>query len=112
MTNKVHMLEIYDLDNYAGPNPVKLEGQFIVHGPEGSQYYILKPNDALLLDGRCINCIAIRPHYDGDPIANAMESICTVGIALPCNGSDYQEGTTYGFNDFNFWKVGKINPPH
>jgi len=112
MTNKVHMLEIYDLDNYAGPNPVMLEGQFVVSGPEGSQYYILKPNDEILLDGKSINCIAVRPHYDGDPIANAMESICTVGIALPCNGNDYQEGTLYGFSDFNFWKVGKINPPH
>jgi len=112
MTDKVYMLEIYDDEDYIGPNPVKLTGQFVVRGPEGSQYYILKPQETLQLEGRTIDCLAIRPHYDGDPINNAIESICTVGIALPSNGSAYQEGITYGFNDFVFWKVGKINPPH
>ena len=110
--NKVHMLEIYDLDDYVGPNPIRLEGQFVVRGPEGSQYYILKPNEVILLEGRSINCVAVRPHYEGDPISNVLESICTVGIALPCNGVGYEEGVTYGFNDFVFWKVGKIKSPH
>lgn len=112
MNNKIYMLEIYDDEDYSGPNPVKLVGQFIVRGPEGSQYYILKPHEPVELEGKPVGCLAIRPHYDGDPINNAIQSICTVGIALPKNGADYEEGGTYGFNDFVFWKVGKINPPH
>jgi len=112
MTGKMHILEIYDTEDYTGPNPVKLTGQFVVHGPENSQYYILKPVEPLELDGLEIDCLAVRPHYDGDPINNAVESICTVGIARPHNGESYQEGITYGFNDFIFWKVGKINPSH
>jgi hypothetical protein len=112
MSNNTYTLEIYDDEDYAGPNPVHLIGQFVVRGPEGTQYYVLKPSTPLMLDGRELSCLAIRPHYDGDPINNAIESNCTVGIALPANGTGYKEGVTYGFNDFVFWKVGKIKPPH
>jgi len=111
MTEKTHMLEIYDLDDNE-PNPILLEGQFIVRGPESSQYYILKPCEPLQIDGHAIVTLAIRPHYDGDPIANAIDSICTVGIALPGDDISFQEGKTYGFNDFIFWKVGKITHSH
>jgi len=112
MTNKTHTLEVYDLDDYVGPNPIRLNGQFIVRGPEGSQYFILNTTEPVQFEDLQINCLAIRPHYDGDPIANAIDSVCTVGIALPNNGTVFMEGEVYGFNDFVFWKVGKINPPH
>lgn len=112
MTGKIHSLEIYDLDDDSVPNPIKIIGQFIVRGPESSQYYILKPDQPMHLDGRLIECLAIRPHYDRDPIINVVESACTVGIALPNDGATYVEGEVYGFNDFLLWKVGKINPSH
>lgn len=112
MADKTHTLEIYDLDNHSGPNPIKLVGQFVVRGPEGSQYYILRPDEPMQMEEHLIECLAIRPHYDGDPILNVIESVCTVGIALPVNGASYIEGEVYGFNDFLLWKVGKINPCH
>jgi len=112
MVDKLHSLEIYDLENYSGPNPIRLTGQFVVRGPEGSQYYILNTTEPVELDDRKVEYFAIRPHYDGDPIANAIDSACTVGIALPNNGTVFMEGEVYGFNDFVFWKVGKINPHH
>ena len=110
MTETMHMLEIYDLDDYSGDNPVMLSGQFIVNGPEGRKYYILNLNNAIEYENQQISRVAIRPHYDGDAIVKVIESICTVEIALPSNDTDYQEGKGYGFNDFVFWKVGKINP--
>jgi len=112
MTKTMHMLEIYDLDDFTGDNPVILSGNFIVFGPEGRKYYILNLVHPIEYEEQQVSRVAIRPHYDGDPIVKVIESICTVEIALPGSDTDYQEGKGYGFNDFVFWKVGKINPSH
>lgn len=106
------MLEIYDLEDYLGDNPVILVGQYIVYGPEGRKYYILDLTHEIEYEQQKVSCVAIRPHYDGDLITKVIESICTVEIALPSNGTRFEEGGSYGFNDFIYWKVGKINPSH
>jgi hypothetical protein len=112
MSEKSHLLEIYDTEGYEGPNPVHVTGIGVVHGPERSQYYLVKPDEEVRIEGNNVTQLAVRPHYDGDSIENAVDSICTVGIALTNPETDYTEQKTFGFLDFIFWKVGKIHPNH
>lgn len=112
MNGKAHVLEIYDTENYEGPNPVRVTGRFIVRGPERTQYYILEPQEPMRYEGADIQILAVRPHYEGDSITNAVESMCTVGIALTRPDTAFEEGSNYGFNDFIFWRVGKMHPNH
>jgi hypothetical protein len=110
MTAKDHLLEFYDLDGYTGPNPLRATGIGTVRGPEGSEYYVLKPAEAITVGDQTVNQLAVRPHYKGDRIDRAVNSICTVGIALAKPGTAYEIGRQYGFADFCFWTVGKIHP--
>lgn len=110
MDPKDHILEIYEPDGYAGPNPLRVTGVGLVRGPERTQYYLLELADPVQDHQVTIGQLAIRPHYDGDPISHAVESVCTVGIALARPGQVFQAGQSYGFADFCFWKVGKIHP--
>jgi hypothetical protein len=109
---KHHLLEIYDVEDYNGPNPVHVTGVCVVKGPERSEYYILKPDEPISIQDRTIEQFAVRPHYDGDGIVNATDSICTVSITLTKNGTLFDCEHTYGFTDFVNWKVGKICPAH
>lgn len=108
-TAKTYLLEIYDVEDYDGPNPVHVSCTGFIHGPERSQYCILQPDDRFT--GLPFAQLAVRPHYDGDKINRAVESVCTVSISLPASGVTYSPGERYGFADFEFWKVGKIHPP-
>lgn len=110
MNDKLHLLEIYDAEDYEGPNPLRICGVSVVKGPERSQYYIVRPCESVRIAGNEVTQFAIRPHYDGDAITNAVESMCTVGIALTNPETDYNSNDTYGFLDFQFWSVGKICP--
>lgn len=110
VSTKMHMLEVYDADNLDGPNPIHVRGVYTVRGPESSQYYILEPTEAIRINGADVEQLAIRPHYEGDRIDKAVESVCTVGIALAKPGHTYEADHNYGFADFCFWKVGKIHP--
>lgn len=112
MSENSHLLEIYDTEDYEGPNPLHVVGIGVVNGPERSQYYLIKPLEEIKIQGKLVTQLAVRPHYDGDSIDNAVESMCTVGIALTNPETDYTEKKTFGFLDFIFWKVGKINPNH
>lgn len=107
---KQHILEIYDVEEDPVPSAVKVEGVGVVFGPEGSKYYILRTEEPLPIGGMAITQLAVRPHYEGDPVERASESVCTVGIAYAPGGSGYAPGEQYGFNDFVFWRVGKICP--
>ena len=110
MTGTRHLLEIYDPeDTYQGPNPLHVTGAGLVRGPECSQYYILELEEPQRIDGHDVRQLAVRPHYDGDPIENPIEGTCTVGIAYNKPGAAYQPGEQYGFRDFCFWSVGKIH---
>lgn len=111
MDKKIHLLEIYDADGYDGPNPLKVTGICTVHGPENCEYYLVTPAQTVTNgSGEPIDRLALRCHYDSDRIERAMDSTCTVGIALTRPELSYDPEQRYGFNDFNFWKVGKIQP--
>lgn len=110
MAEKHHMLEIYDVDGYDGPNPITVTGAGTVQGPENRQYYVLTLREAVHIDGSSVSQLAVSPHYGGDTIRRATDGVCTVGIALPKPGHDFEPGKSYGFSDFCFWKVGKIHP--
>ncbi len=107
MTTRNHLLEIYDADGYRGPNPVKVHGIGLVHGPEGQQYYVLEPDETVYCNDNVVTQLAVRCHY-GDPAERMEDSTCTVGIALSPSGKPYEIGQQYGFSDFVFWRVGKI----
>ncbi len=109
-TYKIHLLEVYDADDLNGTNPVRVTGIGTVRGPEKSQYYILEPTESIRIDDVIVRQIAVRPHYEGDQISRAVDSVCTVGIALSRPDRNFEPGQNYGFADFCFWKVGKIHP--
>lgn len=111
MEKKVHLLEIYDADGWQGPNPLKVTGLYTVHGPESCDYYVVAPVEPVCdSNGAPIHQLALRTHYDRDGIQRAMDSTCTVGITLARDGHRYEPDQRYGFTDFLFWKVGKIQP--
>lgn len=110
MSEKTHLLEIYDAEDYQGPNPLHVTGVGVVEGPEHSKYYVIELDNPIQCENRCIRQLALRPHYDGDPIDRTTGSVCTVGIAFAKPGANYVPGQQYGFKDFCFWSVGKIRP--
>ncbi len=108
MSGNSHLLELYDADDYTGPNPLRATGQGVVWGPEGIKYYILEPDEPLYIDDHTYSQLAVRPNYDGDSIDCPVKSTCTVGIAYSRPGEIFTPGELYGFKDFCFWTVGKI----
>lgn len=108
MSTKAHLLEVYDADDFTGPNPLRLTGLGTVWGPEGVKYYILEMPEPLIVDDRSITQLAVRPNYDSDSIDCPINSTCTVGIAFSRPGEVFTPGELYGFKDFCFWHVGKI----
>lgn len=112
MSNAEHLLEIYDTENYSGPNPLRLTGHFTVFGPENSRYYILTPNVEITIHDKPVMQFAVRPRYDQDPIQNVIQGCCTVMINLPPDNIEYAEKKMYGFDGFEFWHAGKISPAH
>jgi len=110
MSFSSYVLEIYDAEDYVGPNPVRVTGMGIINGPENSQYFVIEPDHEIVTSKRTTNQLAVRAHYDGDPISHVTDSVATVGIALLSADSEIDSEHTYNFNDLKFWKVGKISP--
>ena len=106
----MHLLELYDAEDFNGPNPIHVTGVGVVNGPENAKYYVIQLLEPILLEQVMVSQLAIRPHYDGDSVNRAIESVCTVGIAFGKPNQDYVPGDKYGFDDFKLWKVGKIHP--
>jgi hypothetical protein len=109
MNDTEHLLEIYDADDYDGPNPLRLRGCFIVHGPENARYFITKPTEPMKYNGYPIEQLALRMRYDGDNIENALTGTCTVLVNLAPEDCTYEEGSCYGFDDFRFWHAGRLS---
>ncbi len=105
-----HLLEIYDAEEFAGPNPISVTGLGIIKGPENTHYYVIETSDKIQPNGRPITQLALRAHYGGDHIDQVKESVCTVGIAIMKSDCKLDAGKVYGFDDFIFWKVGKLHP--
>lgn len=110
MGNKMHLLELYDAEDFDGPNPIHVTGVGVVNGPENAKYYVIQLLEPIQLEQIMITQLAIRPHYDGDAVDRAIESVCTVGITFGKPDQYYVPGDKYGFDDFRLWKVGKIHP--
>jgi hypothetical protein len=110
MTNTSHLLEVYDMEDYAGPNPIRVVGIGMVRGPENRQYYVLETAEPVNCDQNSAKQLAVLPHYQGDCCSKILSSVCTVSIALAKPGQTFVPDEKYGFSDFCFWKVGKIHP--
>ena len=110
MSYSSYILEIYDTEDYSGPNPVKVTGVGIIKGPENSQYLVIEPDEQIMAGTSRSRQLAVRAHYDGDPISHVTDSVATVGIALLSGERELDTDRIYNFNDLKFWKVGKISP--
>ena len=112
MNGQSYLLEIYDADSdeFTGPNPILMKGCGVINGPENTQYFVLEAEQDVFSNGTNINQLAVRAHYNGDTIDKLLDSVTTVGIALLKDDVDVNESKKYGFDDFIFWKVGKIKP--
>lgn len=110
MGKKMHLLELYDTEDYNGPNPIHVTGVGVVSGPENAEYYVIQLAEPIQLDKEEISQLAIRPHYDSDSVDRAIDGVCTVGITIGKPNQAYIPGYKYGFEDFKLWKVGKIHP--
>lgn len=104
-----YVLEIYDADDYNGPNPVKVKGMGIINGPENSQYFVVQP-DQEMVSGRLNSHFAVRAHYDEDSISHVTDNVTTVSIILLSDDCAIDANHTYNFSDLKHWKVGKISP--
>ncbi len=110
MTEHNYLLEIYDAEEFNGPNPLTATGMGIINGPENTQYFIVETHKKIQPNGQQINHLALRAHYGEDSIDKVTGSVTTVGIALMKPGQEINTDKTYGFDDFIFWKVGKLHP--
>ncbi|VAW77449.1 hypothetical protein MNBD_GAMMA12-1461 [hydrothermal vent metagenome] len=104
-----YVLEIYDTDDYTGPNPIKVKGLGIIKGPENSQYFVVTPDQNIVSDSVSSHYFAIRAHYNQDSIDHVTDSVTTVSIVI-LEDSNIDTDHIYNFNDLKFWKVGKISP--
>ncbi len=110
MSDQSYLLEIYDADEFKGPNPLLMTSKGVINGPENTQYLILETQQNASSNGNSISQLAVRAHYNGDTISRIQESVSTVGIAFLKEEIEMESSRDYGFEDFIFWKVGKINP--
>lgn len=110
MSDQSYLLEIYDADGFNGPNPLLVKGKGVVKGPENTKYFIIEAQQDACSEGNHINQLALRAHYNEDSMEKLLGSVTTVGIALFKENGAADLTRNYGFNDFIFWKVGKITP--
>jgi len=103
-----YILEIYDAEEYTGPNPIRVKGMGIINGPENRQYFVVEPDQQIIAGRLTTNHFAVRAHYD-DSINQVTDSVTTVSIVLLKN-DNIDIDHTYNFNDLKFWKVGKLSP--
>jgi len=110
MSDQAYLLEIYDADGFDGPNPLLMKSKGVIKGPENTEYLILELQQDASADGQNLSQLAVRTHYNGDTVNKLLQSVTTVGIALFNEKADEELDRDYNFNDFIFWKVGKIQP--
>jgi hypothetical protein len=109
MTPQQHILEIYEPYDYAGENPLTVEGIAILPGPTRENYYLLRVEHPFQFEHETIEHVLILPRYN-DGIDRAVSSSCTVNIARIPAGVNLREKTRIEFDDFLRWGVGKISP--
>ena len=110
MTMQHHVLEIYEPYEYAGENPLNVEGVAILPGPTREKYYLLRVVTPFSVDQEMVEQVLILPRYNGDKIDRAVDSSCTVNIARVPAGIHLDDRTKISFEDFERWGVGKISP--
>ncbi|MCO6414040.1 MAG: hypothetical protein J5I92_14960 [Thiogranum sp.] len=110
MTLQQHILEIYEPYEYAGENPLNVEGIAIIPGPTRENYYLLRVETPFEFDHETVEHVLILPRYNDDKIDRAVSSSCTVNIARIPAGVDLSDKPKITFDDFLRWGVGKISP--
>ncbi len=104
----MHIIEIYEPNEYDGPNPIRADGLGLVHGPDGASNYLLKIEAPFRSGEEWVTHLVVRPHYVGDHITRAVDSVCTIGIARVRPDVNLSPDGSYTFMDIVKWGVGKI----
>ena len=110
MNDKFHRIEVYDPSDYTGPDPMRVHGLGIVHGPERMEYYLVKPDAPLDLDGCQIEQILLRPRYFQDKIARVENDACTVSIYCVKADCSLSPEDHFELSSVERWGAGKITP--
>ena len=76
-----HVLEIYEPYEYAGPNPLNVEGVAVLPGPSRENYYLLRLADPLQFEQELVEQVLVVPRYNGHKIDHAVSDTGTVNIA-------------------------------
>lgn len=107
MTATRHRIEIFEPEDYVGPNPLYATGMRLLDSPDHKRAYLLELTEPINLDEGSIEHIIIRPRHS-DPIERARDSVCTVVIA--CVRPDYEPGeVAYTYPGIINWGIGKIS---
>ena len=110
MTDKMHVLEVYEPYEYEGENPLTVAGVTILAGPMRDNYYLLRLDKPFDFEQEKVEMLLVLPRYNGDKIDRAVDSSCTVNIARVPEGAELEDKSSVGFEDFQRWGVGKISP--
>ncbi len=82
MTTQHHALEIYEPYDYHGANPLMVSGVMVLAGPMRDKYYLVEPDQPLIIEQLQLSQLLVQPRYNGDKIDRAVSSTCTVNISL------------------------------
>ncbi|MEA2079834.1 MAG: hypothetical protein U9P00_08255 [Pseudomonadota bacterium] len=112
MTDRQHVLEVYEPYEYEGQNPLMLEGVAVLPGPMRDKYYLLRLDKPFVFEQNKVELLLVSPRYNGDKIDRTVSSACTVNIARVPPDTDLQNKSSITFEDFVRWGVGKISLYH
>lgn len=110
MNAKTHVIEIYDPNDYAGPNPIKVSGLGVIRGPDKTEYYLLQLRNPVEYNGDMVEQLIVQPRYFGDKILRVINDACTVGIMRVKANKVLQPEVMFEHGSCAFWGAGKISP--
>lgn len=110
MTGHHHLIEIYEPYEYAGPNPITVDGIAVLQDPMHHEYYLLDVSAPFEHEHQAVEQLLVAPRYNGDKIDRAISSTCTVSIARVPAGMHLDPDAPLSFDHLLRWGVGKISP--
>ncbi len=110
MVKQLHTIEIYEPYEYAGPNPLHVEGIAVLQGPMRTHYYLLDVAAPFEHQQTQVMQLLVAPRYTGDHIDRAVSSTCTVNIACVPLDEHLDPDALLTFDNVHRWGVGKISP--
>lgn len=110
MNAKTHIIEIYDPNDYSGPNPIKVNGLGVIRGLDKTEYYLLSVKNPFDYRGSIVNQLIVQPRYFGDKIMRVVNDACTVGIMRVNPDLMLSPENAMSMDCYSFWGAGKIVP--